>query len=234
MTALPTDRQDIRAIPTDFDGWSFRSKLEARFALFFKLLHLTYQYEPEPFELRTKSAIVRYTPDFYLPTLQSWVEIKGTKPSETEDEKANLLALASNQPVYVFFEDCWRPDDLWASGSDGAYGYLVKQTKYGKDVFWEPKCCFVQCPKCLKIQLATQASLPTCTTDQTGMSAVTDNLIAAYLETRRYQFWKPAKKSTPVPTQLPIGSADPELMFDVTALANPVTGDLVPGFPLPT
>ena len=37
---------DIRAIETSYDGYRFRSRLEARWAVFFNEAGIEYQYEP--------------------------------------------------------------------------------------------------------------------------------------------------------------------------------------------
>lgn len=41
----------IKAIETVNNGYKFRSRLEARWAVFFDTLEIEYQYEPEGFEL---------------------------------------------------------------------------------------------------------------------------------------------------------------------------------------
>ena len=51
----------IRAIETEYDGYRFRSRLEARWAVFFDALGVDYEYEPEGFELPSGK---RYLPDF--------------------------------------------------------------------------------------------------------------------------------------------------------------------------
>ena len=42
---------DIKAIETEYDGHRFRSRLEARWAVFFNAVGLTYEYEIEGFEM---------------------------------------------------------------------------------------------------------------------------------------------------------------------------------------
>jgi hypothetical protein len=69
----------IKAIETHYNGYSFRSRLEARWAVFFDELNVPYEYEPQGFELSSG----RYLPDFYLPELRCWVEIKPTMPEDT-------------------------------------------------------------------------------------------------------------------------------------------------------
>ncbi len=67
-----------RAIETRYKGYRFRSRLEARWAVFFDALGLKWEYEPEGFDLGDG---VRYLPDFKAtsPTgLVAWYEIKPT------------------------------------------------------------------------------------------------------------------------------------------------------------
>ena len=64
------------AIETEYNGYRFRSRLEARWAVFFDALGIRYEYEPEGFEFDG----VRYLPDFYLPEFGLYVEIK---PNDT-------------------------------------------------------------------------------------------------------------------------------------------------------
>lgn len=66
----------IKAIPTRYRGYHFRSRLEARWAVFFDALGIEWEYEPEGFELPDGT---RYLPDFWLPTIEggTWVEVKG-------------------------------------------------------------------------------------------------------------------------------------------------------------
>lgn len=66
----------IKAIETQYNGYRFRSRLEARWAVFFDAMGIDYEYELEGFELPSGA---RYLPDFYLPNIQPepvHVEIK--------------------------------------------------------------------------------------------------------------------------------------------------------------
>lgn len=64
----------IKSIDTKYDGYRFRSRLEARWAVFFNSLGVKYQYEPQGFELNDGTA---YLPDFFLPETEEWAEVKG-------------------------------------------------------------------------------------------------------------------------------------------------------------
>lgn len=63
----------IKAIETKYKGYRFRSRLEARWAVFFDALGVRWEYEKEGFEFNG----IRYLPDFWLPDLKLWLEIKG-------------------------------------------------------------------------------------------------------------------------------------------------------------
>ena len=77
----------IKPIETIYNGYRFRSRLEARWAVFFDAAGIKYQYESEGFELDNG---VRYLPDFYLPEFNIFVEIKANR--EMDDGKAKKFA----------------------------------------------------------------------------------------------------------------------------------------------
>lgn len=66
----------IKAIETTYNNYKFRSRLEARWAVFFDALGIKYEYEPEGFDLGDG---IWYLPDFWLRIRGDWgiwVEIK--------------------------------------------------------------------------------------------------------------------------------------------------------------
>lgn len=78
----------MKAITTVYKGWRFRSRTEARWAVFFDALGIKWEYEPEGFEM---SDGTRYLPDFWLPDWGMWVEVKGGFPTEREKLLADRL-----------------------------------------------------------------------------------------------------------------------------------------------
>lgn len=79
---------DIKAIETCYNGYRFRSRLEARWAVFFDELGIKWTYEEEGFDCDG----VWYLPDFYLPDYRCLFEVKragflekGTIPIEGKD-----------------------------------------------------------------------------------------------------------------------------------------------------
>lgn len=85
----------IRAIETTYAGCAFRSRLEARWAVFFDALGVAWQYEPEGFIVTdmASKATTPYLPDFFLSDLGTWVEVKGDW-SSVDDEYFAMLANA--------------------------------------------------------------------------------------------------------------------------------------------
>lgn len=98
----------MKPIETEYAGYRFRSRLEARWAVFFDTADIEYRYEPEGFVLPwsmtpgwSKSKTFRYLPDFYLPELNLWCEVKADwSPTErlkfmnaVHAMKANFLVL---------------------------------------------------------------------------------------------------------------------------------------------
>jgi hypothetical protein len=78
----------IKAIETRYKGHLFRSRLEARWAVFFDNLGVRYTYEPEGFQIdwmNEEGRTARYLPDFHLTDLGTWVEVKGSLEFVTDD-----------------------------------------------------------------------------------------------------------------------------------------------------
>ena len=65
----------IKALPIRHNGTLFRSRLEADWASTLDSYGITWQYEPEGFQLSDGTC---YSPDFYLPSARAWLEVKGS------------------------------------------------------------------------------------------------------------------------------------------------------------
>lgn len=97
---------NAKAIETVYNGYKFRSRLEARWAMFFDSLGVAYEYEPEGFDLTEVaggSKTVWYLPDFYLPELNCFAEVKGRKPTVEEMAKAKWLSEISEEAVVILW-----------------------------------------------------------------------------------------------------------------------------------
>ena len=84
----------MKPIATRYKSYFFRSRLEARYAVMFDILGIRWDYEPEGYEL---DGGVRYLPDFMLPEIGIWVEIKGQDPTPVELGKMVALCTGLDQ-----------------------------------------------------------------------------------------------------------------------------------------
>lgn len=109
----------IQAIETKYNGYRFRSRLEARWAVFFDAIGVRWEYEKEGFELPSG----RYLPDFWLSDQKCWIEIKGQEPSVAETRLAQDLAMYSRSIVYLFFGDIPDPMDIRGHIHNGESAY---------------------------------------------------------------------------------------------------------------
>lgn len=88
----------LRAIPTRYAGCHFRSRLEARWAVFFDFLGWQWRYEPQGYDLPSG----RYLSDFFVTGSlydPEFFEVKGVKPSPSEIQVAKELALETKKWV---------------------------------------------------------------------------------------------------------------------------------------
>lgn len=81
----------IKPIETIYEGYRFRSRLEARWAVFFNALGIEWKYENEGYDIEN---VGWYLPDFEVKTKTSekwFIEVKGNYDDETGYLKARAL-----------------------------------------------------------------------------------------------------------------------------------------------
>jgi hypothetical protein len=118
-----------RAIETVYQGYRFRSRLEARWAVFFDTLGLRWEYEKEGYEL---GAAGRYLPDFWLPDLECFVEVKGAEPTPDERMLCDTLRQQHGAPVIIVHGEV-------GAGPWPCYAHDVGHSSGGSsywDVYW--------------------------------------------------------------------------------------------------
>jgi len=93
-----TDWHRTQGEPTTYGGTAFRSRTEARWAVFFDALGIEYEYET-PAQLSGEdpdsyTGATEYTahPDFWLPRICMWAEVKSDRFDEEEVNRARILA----------------------------------------------------------------------------------------------------------------------------------------------
>lgn len=129
-------------LPSRYCGILFRSRLEARWAVFLDYLQIPFHYEIEGFRLRSGN----YLPDFFLPNLQCFVEIKPSRPSNQETNLALDLARASNKIVYIFWGPIECPSSSRNKGINSAWAFSPSG-EITTNHYWS------ECPKCGAISI---------------------------------------------------------------------------------
>lgn len=122
-----------KSIPTFYNAVTFRSRLEARWAVFMDHLGVPWSYEHEGYALDSGW----YVPDFWLPTLQTHLEIKPSVFSPSADSQVeNLcgeLALQTKRRVVLFL------------GSPAEQGPILNGDPYRPASSHETGTVFVHC-----------------------------------------------------------------------------------------
>jgi hypothetical protein len=138
----------MKAIEVKYNGLTFRSKTEAKWALFMDIIGCKYIYEPEGYDLGDG---VFYCPDFYLPDIETFLEIKpitGGFPSPTME-----LAAQSKKRVITFFGEPSiynYPDGgtCHQVGIMSHWQYLEGGWSHDKDCGEDYPYAFCICPSC--------------------------------------------------------------------------------------
>lgn len=119
----------VRAIQTRYAGCHFRSRLEARWAVFFDAIGIEWLYEPEGYE----TPHGRYLPDFVLPGLGLVVEVKPIGAMDNDClKKAESVAAHLGSRAVVLHE-------MGATFKYGRMGCLFVPEKLRRDR--RPRCC---------------------------------------------------------------------------------------------
>ena len=108
----------IKALETSYRGHRFRSRLEARWAVFFDAIGWAWEYEPQGYALRGGLC---YLPDFLVEG-DYFVEVKPALPTDEEKTKALRLAKGLNSTV-VF--GIGPPDAKEIAYGLGGYSYAA-------------------------------------------------------------------------------------------------------------
>lgn len=140
----------IKAIETKYKGYRFRSRGEARWAVFFDTLEIKYEYEREGFDLGG----TLYLPDFWLPELETWLEVKGESPTQEEIRKCILLAQASKHCVLL----------AWNLPGEADEGQMLRMHGDEVDYDWINLVghWWYACAKCRHVGVSYGAKCSTC------------------------------------------------------------------------
>lgn len=139
---------DIKPIETVYNGYRFRSRLEARWAVFFDAIGVPYEYEPEGF----RKDNIYYLPDFRLKcygtrgecneeSFDLYVEVKGEMKEsdrkkinafsyEYDNEKSLSILVVGNIPNVNSDEDVTDSMVFECYGDNGFFNYQTIDGDY--------------------------------------------------------------------------------------------------------
>lgn len=175
----------IKAIETRYRGRRFRSRLEARWAIFFDTIGLPWVYEVDGYKLEDGTC---YLPDFLLPSLSAYVEVKPYSPDypSREIENCRLLSKQTGKAVFMLFQPEPMSVDLdtmavngsqkawWPAGIPSVAAESVRDGVEHND-----GCChFAWCPTCNCYVFGFHGVGPSCANGHDPI--VNDELRAAY------------------------------------------------------
>lgn len=121
-----------------------RSNWEANWARVLEVFGIKWQYEPMVFTFPIKRGAKAYTPDFYLPATNEWVELKGYLDTKSKtklkrfkkyypDEFSRLIMIVSRSgATRSFCETLSVPTIIFYEDLSSAYKDIVGQNWQGR------------------------------------------------------------------------------------------------------
>lgn len=147
------------ALETHYAGCAFRSRLEARWAVFFDVWGVKWRYEPDAFLLPSGRA---YLPDFFLDGI-GYVECKPRKDMD-DGKLTELTQMLIPEKVHGYLIRCDIPPPneisscglTWPSMSDGIihglddadYWFTQCQACGKKGITYQGRSSRLRCPCC--------------------------------------------------------------------------------------
>ncbi len=183
-----------KAIPTTYNGTLFRSRLEARHAVLMDTLGVEYHYEYEGYQLPSGW----YVPDFWLPSVGKWLEIKGDLPTDRERQLAWELEEHTHAQVVIAPGPLPDPDLFELHGP--TYGNNEQWMIVSNDFHYQ----WTRCPHCWKYGIEfdgrgarvckpgwNRTATTSCAqgTDDKHYLADESTIVDAYHRARTHRFW---------------------------------------------
>ena len=143
----------IEPIETKYKGCRFRSRLEARWAVFFDAANIKWQYEPQGYVVKGR----KYLPDFFLQELECYFEVKGTY--DYDEALLQAFSESMQRPVILAVGDI--PDPATVEDSARYKGHKVflpvVDDEDDSNVVWGYEDMFLGCHACGRVRLINQS-----------------------------------------------------------------------------
>ncbi len=133
----------MNVIETGYKGCRFRSRTEARWAVFFDAMGIPWEYEREGFDLGKHGL---YLPDFWLSDWKVHLEVKGQPATEHEQEKCRALRDATGRAVLLVHGPigreertvfCWDLSDSSGGSSEWPFDFgMISHHPHDTPVFF--------------------------------------------------------------------------------------------------
>lgn len=143
---------DIKPIETHYKGYRFRSRLEARWAVFFDTAGIKWEYESEGYQQTigwnedgTPSEFVKYLPDFFLPRTSTFVEVKGSNKLLKDCKKKYESFLDWNSQLPKFCDSSGSRHGLIVLGPipESIWGIILHPIiQHHKGLIWNWMCFY--------------------------------------------------------------------------------------------
>jgi len=178
----------MKAKPTYYNATLFRSKLEAKWAVFFDRLGIDYEYENESYLCSDGS---QYTPDFYLPFVTTrgqnggtFIEIKPMSYIHDSDYEVRIISAIKPNNLVLFKGEPYPNADPVYSFDNSFNNDNVQLSPYVDD-----HMMFMYCPKCgtMKIEFS-ESNYFDCPECEYNIPTYQLELIDAMMYSKIYKF----------------------------------------------
>ena len=158
-SGTPENPRVIKALETWYLGHHFRSRLEARWASFFKHSDIDFQYEHQGYQLPDGTC---YLPDFYLSKFHAWAEVKPVRFTEVERRKCMAVA-AGLKELFLMLDGppAFReyPGAGWDTNQVDIHAYSLDWRRGRSDRFFANNCQSTEADFSAEYQRAVKAAL---------------------------------------------------------------------------
>ena len=141
----------IKAIETEYNSVKYRSKNEARWAVFLDCLGIDFEYEPQGYEMTDGGKKIKYLPDFFIQKQtvfdkDLYLEIKPSSDDIiiSEYDSSKVHAFSKHKAITILGSLKSYKDDLCSGDGSIAWGKYGLHGPFGSDYGF----LFCQCVEC--------------------------------------------------------------------------------------